>query len=123
MQGDKIPDLTDDEKGRLQFAQKLIAHQTHEMSGYLSDKQDNAKLYQKLRGKLVAKMLHTRQTHKCCLIDTYLNRFFRREIVDVSLDVSSPSFCCHWLCRPKSRQSITIPLINCRTTGTEPTPC
>lgn len=83
-----VPSLTEDQEGRLQFAGQLLCHQTHRMSGYIQDKQQAAKVYQDLRGILVGKMLHSTESHKCALLDSFLKQNFQREVVDVSLDVS-----------------------------------
>ena len=80
--------MTRNEIGRLQYCEKVLQHSTHAMSGWTEDKRLTGKLHRKLRGKLMAKTLHTTDQAKCSLLDVWLKVNYQREVVDVCMDVS-----------------------------------
>ena len=80
--------LNKDEMGRLQYCQKVKQHSTHEMSGWTEDKRMTDMLHKRLRGKLVAKVLHCTDAKKCSLLDGWLKVNLQREVVDICMDVS-----------------------------------
>ena len=80
-----LPQVTDDDIGRLQAAKDVLSSPLMQMAGDLKRRRAASKTHDKLKGRVVCAALQWPHIEAGAALETWLFNNYRREVVNVSM--------------------------------------